>query len=289
LLDVLTGGRADIRQGVDLELIDRERQVERQLSIKSERLTRLLAGKHTEDQERAAKKEVDALLADYRDVQAQLRSKSPGYAALTQPQPLSVSEIQKEVLDDDTLLLEYALGEEHSYLWAVTTTSINAVELPGRAQIAGAAQRVYQLLVTKSDQAYPEALSKLSEMILKPVAKQLGKKRLIIVTEGDLQYIPFGALPNPVRPQKASTHESSPLILSHEIVNAPSATTLALIRRGKSHRRPAQKTLAVLADPVFARDDERVKPTTKGLGNGLQNVKYETKTARRESDVERSS
>ena len=184
LLDMLTESRADIRQGVDAALLDKERTLQQQLSAKSGRLTRLLIGKHTEEQETTARKQVEALLGEYHEVEAQIRAKSPRYAALTQPEPLSIKEIQKEVLDDDTLLLEYALGKERSYLWAVTTTSIKSFELPGRAEIEGAAQRVYELLVAKADGLYPEALTNLSEMVLKPAVDQLGRKRLLIVSEG---------------------------------------------------------------------------------------------------------
>ena len=267
LLDMLIESRADIRQGVDPSLLEKERTLEQQLSVKSERLTRLLVSKHTEEQERTARKDVEVLLGDYHEVETQLRAKSPRYAALTQPQPLSIKEIQEEVLDADTLLLEYVLGNERSYLWAVTTTSIKSFELPGRAQVEGAAQRVYELLVAKADGLYPEALSNLSKMVLKPAAEQLRKKRLIIVSDGILQYIPFGVLPDPIPgPEQSSlpSPTSAPLILNHEIVCLPSVSTLAVLRRESSNRKAAAKTLAVLADPVFEKDDQRVKPTTSG-------------------------
>ncbi len=80
------------------------------------------------------KKEIGALTAEFHDVQTQIRRRSPHYAALTQPEPLALREIQA-LLDPDTLLLEYALGDERSYLWAVTPTSINSFELPKRSAI----------------------------------------------------------------------------------------------------------------------------------------------------------
>jgi CHAT domain-containing protein len=48
------------------------------------------------------------------------------------------------------------------------------------------------------------------------------------------------------------------LIAAHEIVYLPSASVLALLRREAAARTPAPKTLAVLADPVFSDQDERV-------------------------------
>ena len=48
------------------------------------------------------------------------------------------------------MLLEYSLGEERSYVWAVTQNSLKTYELPKREQIEKAARRVYDLLTARS-------------------------------------------------------------------------------------------------------------------------------------------
>jgi CHAT domain-containing protein len=53
------------------------------------------------------------------------------------------------------------------------------------------------------------------------------------------------------------------LIVNHEIVHLPSASALAVLRRELAGRKPAAKTVAVLADPVFSADDARVKSGAK--------------------------
>src|SRR5262249_13810007 len=123
------------------------------------------------------------------------------YAALTQPLPLKLKEIQRQTLDDDTLLLEYALGKERSYLWAVTPYSIAGYELPKRAEIEAAVRRVYESFsiggAASTNKSALEASRALSRMLLGPVAGRLGTKQLLIVGPGALQYLPFGALPRP--------------------------------------------------------------------------------------------
>jgi CHAT domain-containing protein len=106
--------------------------------------------------------------------------------------------------------------------------------------------------------------------LLERVAGQLDKKRLLIVSDGALEYIPFAALPSPQGRAKAtergsgSRHSSQdsqdprPLIVDHEIVSLPSASVLAVLRRELTDRQPAPKALAVLADPVFSNDDPRM-------------------------------
>ena len=125
-------------------------------------------------------------------------------------------------------------------------------------------------------------------MVLAPVVGQLEDKRLLIVGDGALQYIPFGALPDP-----ASVANSAPLVVSHEVVSLPSASTLALIRHEVKDRKPAGKTIAVLADPVFAEDDVRVKrlaPGAKASNNaqapsGTRILEHEYKKSAQEAGV----
>jgi CHAT domain-containing protein/Tfp pilus assembly protein PilF len=275
LLETLSEAHADIRKGVDPQLLQHERDLQQRLNAVGERQTRLLTGKHTEDQVAAVTKDIYALTSEFQDVQAQIRQRSPRYAALTQPVPLSLKEIQA-LLDGDTLLLEYALGEEGSYLWAVTPTSISSFELPKRSEIEIAVRSAVGLLSdgkqwTTSDKVeseYAEVAGRLSQMLLAPVAPQLKGKRLLIVGDGALQYLPFGALPSPKSNVQSPTSNGpkarsavlipKPLIVEHEIVRLPSASTLSVLRRETANRARPAKSIAVMADPVFERDDERV-------------------------------
>jgi CHAT domain-containing protein len=90
-------------------------------------------------------------------------------------------------------------------------------------------------------------------MLLGPVAAQLGGKRLLVVPDGALEYLPFAALtiPNTRGP-------FVPLIVEHEVTSIPSASTLAVLRRELQERPPAEKVVAVFADPVFDKTDERL-------------------------------
>jgi CHAT domain-containing protein len=303
LLELLTESRVDIRQGVDATLLERERNLAQRLNAKAQRQLQLTGQRNSEAQLAEIKKEISAIEDEYNQVEAAIRINSPRYSALTQPEPLGLKEIRQQTLGDGVLLLEYALGEGRSYLWAVTNDSITSYELPGREQINKAARQVTELLTARSlrkrgetpqqqrertlgaDAQLPEAAKRLSEMTLAPVADQLGNMRLIIVADGALQYVPFAMLPEPEResgrageresgrekqtigirnPQSAIRNPQSPapLIVNHEIISLPSASTLAILRREMAGRKPAPKSLAVIADPVFTLNDERFKSKT---------------------------
>ncbi|HEY9610045.1 CHAT domain-containing tetratricopeptide repeat protein, partial [Allocoleopsis sp.] len=177
-------------------------------------------------------------------------------------QTQAITTIQKQ-LSDDTVLLEYDLGEERSYLWAVTATGISSYSLPKRADIEKAAGEFYKFLTEPAERIQEKnaaaAGMALRRILLEPVAKQLGRKRLLIVGDGILNYIPFSALPVP-QPGGASsdTVPTKFLLENHEIVNIPSASLLTYLRRNPDKRSSPTKTLAVFADPVFDRQDERL-------------------------------
>jgi CHAT domain-containing protein/uncharacterized protein HemY len=299
LLDQLIEARADLRQGVDAALIERERTLSKQLNDKARQLLQVTKPEEAE----ALKKEVNQLETDYERAQAAIRKASPHYAALVQPQPLKLTEIQAQ-LDADTLLLEYALGEERSYLWAITKDSLKGYELPKEAEIKQSALLVYELLsarsttkrgesvfqrqqrIAQAEAQLPAATQQLSQMLLTPVAAELGNKRLLIVADGALQYIPFAMLPDPEggsggggeAGRKANSPSAPtplrpsalPLIVAHEVVSLSSASALAIQRSELAGRKPAPKMLAVIADPVFDRTDARFKSVATEAGDNAK-------------------
>lgn len=274
LLEVLKEANADIRQGVDPTLLQRERQTQRLLNARAQSQMELLSQRHSEAQATRISAEIETLINDLRQIETEIRQRSPHYAALMQPQPLTLREIQTQVLDQDTLLLDYSLGDERSYLWLVSSSSLTSYELPTRNEIETAGRRFYNLVntrnrdikgetreqravrITQADLEVPLAAASLSRMLLGPVAGQLGKKRLMIVADGALHFVPFAALPSPIG---AGPGVPRPLIADHEIVNLPSASTLAVVRREVAGRQAAPRSVVAFADPVFMKDDERVK------------------------------
>lgn len=257
LIEMLAEARVDIRQGVDPAILEQERRVEARLDDRRREEAEQIASGRMPDGAEANRPSTQALLAERDDIQARLRATSPRYAALARPRPLTLTEIQAQLLDPDTALVEFALGRERSFVWAVTPTSLASHELPRRAVIETAAQRVYEAWSASSGVDASEARRRalvLSRMLLEPVAGQLRGRRLLVVTEGALQYVSFAALPEPW-----SESAASPLAMDREVVHLPSATTLAVLRAEAASRRVPEPVVAVLADPVFDAADPRVR------------------------------
>jgi CHAT domain-containing protein len=150
----------------------------------------------------------------------------------------------------------------------VTPDSVRSFELPGRTRIERLARRYYELLTARNlwpagesqaarkqriDGADADAEKlghELSHLLLRPVERILGRRPLLVVADGALQYIPFAALP--------ASLAGPPLAADHEVVNLPSASALAVLRRDVRGRPRAPKALAIFADPVFQQTDERL-------------------------------
>jgi CHAT domain-containing protein len=318
LREMLAESRTDLRKDVPPHLLERGRHLQQDLNSKAARQQNLLSGAHSQEEAEKLARELRSLAREYDEVQRLIRESAPRYAALTQPQTLTSKEIQRLLLDDDTVLLEYALGDDRSYLWLVTPQKIISHELPPRSVIEKTARQAHQQLVMRESlnadkpEEYEERVTRikkaekqywieaksLTRMILSPVASELKQSRLVIVSDGALQYLPFEALPipemegdgatgrlgdnatvrqidggtgrkdnsSPHRPAASSPRRPAsptPLIVKHEIVNLPSASTLVELRKEIADRRPAPKTIAVIANPVFAPDDNRFALTRK--------------------------
>jgi CHAT domain-containing protein/tetratricopeptide (TPR) repeat protein len=268
-LESLQESQADIKQGVNPELLRQQKLLEETLNAKAEQQLQLLQ-KNQKVEAESVGKELEQLTASYDELTDQIKATSPRYAALTSPQPLNLEQIQDQVLDDNTLLLAYTLGDDRSYAWVVGKSSLAGYELPPRAEIEAAAGRLYELITAyqalpkesleqrlqrqaEAGRLIPAETTILSKMVLGPFAGTLGKKRLLIIPDGALQYIPFRALNDP-----DDNSNGVALINNHEVANELSASTLALLVAEAKGRQSQANTVAVLADPVFEIDDPRL-------------------------------
>jgi CHAT domain-containing protein len=253
LIDLLESGHDTIHRDTDSKLLDRNRELQMRINVLAHRQLRVLTQAGGANKQLAIRRELESLVTQQQELETQIRSADASYAALTQSVPLTLPEIQREVLDEDTLLLQFSLGEARSYLWVVSKRNLLSFSLPARKEIETYAERVRALWshANRNPNASADSdIKRLAAMILGPAARFLSDKRLAIVSEGSLQRVPFSALPDPATGQ--------PLIARHDIVNLPSASALAASRREAAGRAPPHKLIAVFADPVFEADDPRV-------------------------------
>jgi len=250
LSEFLRATHTNFAPGLDPELAQREKALRQSLRQRAEYRTQLLSAKTPDtDELKAVEAEVSRLEADYNQVLATIHTRYPGYEQIIRPVNWNLRRIQQEVVaNDDTVLLEYSLGNIKSYAWAITRNAIKTFELPAQARITEAATKLYELLKLPPDEGtddrVAQATRELSEMILSPMSGELDKQVIIVVADGALNYIPFQILSAPSSPNE-------PLVAKHNVVNAPSASVLGDLRQEAGHRQPATQLLAAFGDPVF--------------------------------------
>jgi CHAT domain-containing protein len=255
--------RASVSSPPSPEFVRRREELERTLRDSAPEL-QLLSPEIAPDRAAALQSKVKNLVVQLELLRSSTETRKP--QEVKAPRLLIPAEIQKEVLGDGTLLLEYMLGEERSFLWLVGKDFVQVVDdLPSERVIRDLAQR-YAGLVAERDASMQDAAEKVGEelgqILLHPVADRLGNHRLLISPDGALFRIPFEALPSPKPcPATSGWHRRGPppLILCNEVVYAASASVLAEVRTEAAHRPRPPKTLAALGDPVFGRDDLRLR------------------------------
>jgi CHAT domain-containing protein/tetratricopeptide (TPR) repeat protein len=315
LLDMLSEGGAEITEGVPAELLGRKREnQQRQQEIAAVMTGVNLGGEQPKKSLEELQAELDQLQTDYDSIENQIRTASPRYATLTAPKPLALEEIRRQVLEDDTALLEYTLGEERSYLFAVTRDGLTLSRLPARAEIerqaaafrrqiipASLRRSLTELVSAGTDpqrgltlsgggatadpaavSAYAAAALALYKTAVEPAAPLFKQSRLLVVADGALDYIPFHALVTSTPPAGADFSTLPYLIKTTDVLFAPSASVVAAIRQQRAGDVRAGGML-VVADPVFSPTDQRaraVKADGQGAaGAGVRGLSFESALA----------
>ena len=285
LLDLLNETNAAITEGVPAELLKRKQEnFDRQQDIAD-----ILTGINISTEEVKKKPaeldaELDKLQAEYEEIENQIRTASPRYATLTANKPLSLAEVQQKVLDDQTMLVEYALQTDDSYLFAVSKGAVSLFKLPGRAAVdklatdlraqlipAKLQRRIVGIDVAEANRglgvassapedtaAFVGASNALYNTVLAPAAAMIGEKRLMVVADGALNYVPFEVLLK--SPDAGDFSSLGYLVKSNEVVYAPSASVVGAIKQQRT--KATGRSMLIIADPVFNSNDARAKKGT---------------------------
>ena len=248
LLDLLAHGSRGLNADVDAKLLEHQQALEADLKKASEQQLSLLAREHTKEEAIQADAEVNRLSRAVRDARAETRASNNRLSSIAFSQTITIAEVQ-ELLDDDDALLEYFLGERRGFVWLVTRSASRVIDLPSRSELDRLARDAYKdLSVTTGGNS--RAVMRLSRILLAPVERDL-PKRIFVVPDSGLHYIPFGAL---------RLSSGKLLLAQHTVAYVPSASTLRYLRRAQPTREHATQLAAVLADPVYSDQDSRVPP-----------------------------
>ena len=151
--------------------------------------------------------------------------------------PTTVAELQTEVLEEGEQLLDFYLGEEVSYLFAVDRSSVALVRLPPGADLEARARALRDLVatppVTNSHEVLDRVAASLGRALFGDLAPRIeASRRLTVVPDGALNLVPFAVLSS----------------MGKAWSRCPSATILAGLRRDHGVRGHGREILAFAAE-----------------------------------------
>ncbi len=246
LYEILREADLDIRSEAAPELLGREKELILALDA-------LWDGDGKQEPDKRLRQR-RALSLSLETVREEIRRSNPRFLALRRDRAPSLAEIQA-FLDDRTRILSLALGDRRSFLFEIGAEQVKHYVLPPRSSLERLARATYAGLLRRRDLGARQA-ERMALALSRDLFNQLGPlddvDRLVVVPDGGLAYLPFAALPRPSEPDAL-------WIDTHEVVQLPSAAIIPnLVRRASRRRRP-EKSVAVLAGPVFSPLDLRLK------------------------------
>jgi len=262
LLDLLAEARIDIRQGITPELKEREQATQARLStIQSQLIQARRQARPDTGRVASLREELKQADQEREQLEREVRRRHPRYAELRHPAPLRAEAI-RGLLDEQTALLEYALGQESSFLFAVTREAVHAYRLPPAAEINRLVQEIRETLGQPGGGEfanYVRAARQLYDLLVAPAAEALAhKQKLLVAPDGALYYLPFESLLAKAAGAgpRAGGSESDYLLKRWAISYVPSASVLSSLRQntrpaGEKPTGAAPKQFLAFADPVY--------------------------------------
>jgi len=206
---------------------------------------------------------------EYQKIQEQIRQSHQDYIKEYYT-PCDLKKTQRLLPDDQTVLLEYVLGENRSFLFLVTKHNFNVYTLPARETLEGLITSYLEKISSRvsdisrcTHDAYQlyKGLVQPAEGAIMPDAK------LVVIPDGLLHALPFEALVT--RELEGKGEESAYLIYQYSISYIQSATVLgSLLREKGEESEPSEITLLAFGDPVF--NHEEVTPAMHSAGRDDQ-------------------
>lgn len=183
------------------------------------------------------RREEEAARRRHQELLARLAQSNPEYLSLVRVDPVSLAQLQREVLPADTTLLEYYVLEDKTLVWVIDRESVRWVAIPITAQeIREKVGYIRSLIEAREPIAKTEA-GQLYQILFAPLEPFIRRSNLIVVPHRELHSLPFAALWDSSR-QKY-------LIESYTLSFAPSASALRFIRRQK----PVETRVLALGNP----------------------------------------
>lgn len=195
------------------------------------------------------------------------RSKSRAFLDMLSDsvQPATLQDVQESVPDEESVILEYFLGDSSSFLWVISEEEHELFILPGRNELKNNIETI-RFSLTKPDASNLPFFTRSAQMLYKQLLEQAvpyiekGKK-LVIIPDGELYYLPFEVLLTkaPKRGKSSDPTTLPYLVKKHPLSYGHSATILMNMSTGIQAEGGMQPRLLAFGDPEFSSQYKRLE------------------------------
>jgi len=269
-LENLARSKVDVSKRLNLRLKNRENEISKRISLIKEQLSNsdLFEYKRKELLIELQREE-DKFMSLISEVNLEIPEKSNIVS------PCRVEQIQ-QLLNGNTALIEYFLGENQTIMFLITKTEFFVFPLPSRNKIENSLRAFLKMLSNPPKGEFNGILAakRIYNELIFPAESKIKNviSNLIIIPDGILYYLPFETL---VRSDNGRPKEECYLIKNYRISYAPSSSILLFLSRIQSENNNPKGLLA-FGNPFFSFNTpkKQKKQNIKVLEEGYMNTDF---------------
>jgi len=246
-LDRMAEGLIKLDKGLASDLKEKRDNLVAKLSMLSKEIN-TAAGKEDEKKLRELKEEYRSAEREFEELLVKIRLNNPLYASVRYPEPITVKELQENVLETDELLLRYFISQDNFYVFLISKKDFSVITLDIKEKDINEIVSEYLFSVEeKNSRRVRKHGRQLYRQLFQPLESSLkDRKELIIIPDGPLAKVPFESL---VIDDKIS-RKPVYLLEKYRVKYIQSASILAILRK-HYQRDSANKHFIGFGDPVY--------------------------------------
>jgi len=256
-LDRMAEGLVKLDKGLPLDLIEKRDNLVAKISILSKEMNEA-AGKNDEKKLKELRHQYQLIQDQFEELLIKIRLNNPLYASVRYPQPVSVKDLQKNVLETNELLLRYFISQNDVYVFLISKKDFNVITLDVKEKSIN--KIVSEYLFSLEDKN-PRRVRKYGRQLYRQLFQPLesfikGRQEIIIIPDGQLTKIPFESLVI----DNQTSNKPVYLLEKYRVKYIQSASILAILRKYYQRYGSAKRFIG-FGDPVYDYENfEKGKP-----------------------------
>ena len=249
-IDMLAERKVDLNKGINPELKKKRDDIENRYSFLNKKLQEILKNKSDTSPEYIEKYEkMNDTLKELEDIKTKIRINNPMYALVEYPKPVTRAELQKNILRDSEVILEYMLAKDTAYILIITKDNFSFIPLSVKPdkiinyteELLNSAKPYKENKTYKIKRFNDDYAEYLYNILINPAADKIKDKDVIIIGDGILNVLPFEMLKN---------KNGNYFIETNKIKYIQSATVLSFLRT-QNKIGGATDRYVCFGDPVY--------------------------------------